>query len=257
MFRNRFDIFARFDADGTPQGGDAGEGGRDDDTARTVGFQKLLDRYGQDAMRLAESLHHENFQARQRARELEARVQDLQGQVPGEGAVVLTGDDAAAWAAYRELGAPDTLQTAVTERDELQGRLQGLEREAQIRAVAEAAGFKPSVLAKLEATARAEGRELAFEVRDVEQDGAIVKTPYVTDGETQTSLTEYAAQEWADFLPALAATPQGGEPVPGTPYPSQQPTGGGGRPETTKAVAERYISKTYRRPDNGSHGNSR
>jgi hypothetical protein len=163
----------------------------------------------------AQLLFQENREHRQRIRELEQRV-------PGEGAVVLTGDQAAAWQAYQGLGAPNDVQQRLTAAEQAQQELSGLRRAEQVRSVAEAAGYRPTVLERL-----AEGLE--FEVREEQRDGQTARVPYVVSGEGHAEpLTSYAQQHWADFLPALSAqqqqqAPQGG----GVTYPPQQ---GGGRP---------------------------
>jgi hypothetical protein len=165
----------------------------------------------------AQLLFQENREHRQRIRELEQRV-------PGEGAVVLTGDQAAAWQAYQGLGAPTDVQQRLTAAEQAQNELAGLRRAEQIRGVAEAAGYRPTVLERL-----AEGLE--FEVREEQRDGQTARVPYVVtkseQGEQRTPLAEYAQQHWADFLPALSAQQQQQAPQGGVTYPRQQ---GGGRP---------------------------
>jgi hypothetical protein len=181
----------------------------------------------------AQLLFQENREHRQRIRELEQRV-------PGEGAVVLTGDQAAAWQTYQGLGAPTDVQQRLTAAEQAQNELAGLRRAEQIRGVAEAAGYKPGVLQKL-----AEG--LTLELREEQRDGQTARVPYVVSGEGQqqqaTPLADYAQQHWADFLPALSAQqqqqpPQGG----GVAYPRQQ--GGGGQTATSNPVGA-YFQRAY------------
>jgi hypothetical protein len=178
-------------------------------------------------------LFQENHQYRERIRQLEQ-------QLPGEGAVVLSGDQAAAWQTYQGLGAPTDVQQRLTAAEQAQNELAGLRRAEQIRGVAEAAGYKPGVLERL-----AEG--LTLELREDQRDGQTARVPYVVSGESQqqqaTPLADYAQQHWADFLPALRAEqqqqpPQGG----GVTYPRQQ--GGGGQPATSKPV-DAYFQRAY------------
>jgi hypothetical protein len=212
-----------------PQGG--GTGGRDEATI-LEGLQNLIRRQG-GADATAQLLYHENARHRERIRQLEQ-------QLPGEGAVVLTGDQAAAWQTYQGLGAPNDVQQRLTAAEQAQNELAGLRRAEQIRGVAEAAGYRPTVLERL-----AEGLE--FEVREEQRDGQTARVPYVVSGEGQqqqaTPLADYAQQHWADFLPALRAEqqqqpPQGG----GVTYPRQQ--GGGGQPKGN-GVAE--LAQTYQK----------
>jgi hypothetical protein len=181
----------------------------------------------------AQLLFQENREHRQRIRELEQ-------QLPGEGAVVLTGDQAAAWQTYQGLGAPTDVQQRLTAAEQAQNELAGLRRAEQIRGVAEVAGYRPTVLERL-----AEGLE--FEVREEQRDGQTARVPYVVSGEGQqqqaTPLADYAQTHWADFLPALSAQqqqqpPQGG----GVTYPRQQ--GGGGQPATSNPVGA-YFQRAY------------
>jgi hypothetical protein len=179
----------------------------------------------------AQLLFQENREHRQRIRELEQRV-------PGEGAVVLSGDQAAAWQTYQGLGAPTDVQQRLTAAEQAQQELAGLRRAEQIRGVAEAAGYRPTVLERL-----AEG--LTLELREEQVEGQAARVPYVVTGENQAQpLTDYAQQHWADFLPALQAQPVGQPaqaPQGGVQYPRQQ---GGGQPTTSNPVGA-YFQRAY------------
>jgi hypothetical protein len=179
-------------------------------------------------------LFQENREHRQRIRELEQRV-------PGEGAVVLTGDQAQAWQTYSQLGNPAEVQQRLTAAEQAQQELAGLRRAEQVRSVAEAAGYKPNVLQRL-----AEG--LTLDLREQQVEGQTARVPVVVTGEGQqqqaTPLAEYAQQHWADFLPALQAQPVGQPaqaPQGGVQYPRQQ---GGGQPTTSNPVGA-YFQRAY------------
>jgi len=96
----------------------------------------------------------------------------------------LSDNDFALWERYRALGTPEHVEAALVERDDLA-------RRATIREAAAIAGFKESALARL-------AGDLPIAVRD----GAAF---VATDGE-ETPLADYAAREWAEFLPSLKAT---------------------------------------------------
>jgi hypothetical protein len=181
----------------------------------------------------AQLLYHENARHRERIRQLEQ-------QLPGEGAVVLTGDQAQAWQTYSQLGNPNELQQQLEQAQQATTELAGLRRAEQVRSVAEAAGYKPGVLQKL-----AEG--LTLDLREQQVEGQTARVPVVVTGEGQqqqaTPLADYAQQHWADFLPALQAQggpqqspAQGGQ---GTTYPRQQ--GNGGQP------ASNYVGSYFER----------
>jgi hypothetical protein len=171
-----------------PDRGDNPGGGQSGDPAQ--GYQRLLERHNNDALGMARTLYDENFQYRQ-------RIRDLEGRLPAQGAVVLPAEDAARWQAYQQLGAVDALTQQLQAAQTAQSELTGLRRDAQLRQVAEVAGYKPAVLGRL-------AGELAMEVREAEGKKSVV----VKDGDKETPLAEYAQTHWADFLPALQAGQQ-------------------------------------------------
>jgi hypothetical protein len=162
----------------------------------SVAFANLMER-SSDAASLARQLFEENFRYRTELRE-------LQGRVPAQGAAVLTAEQAQAWAAYQQLGAPEAVATTIAAHGSLQ-------RDLQIRDVAAASGYQLDVLRTLAA-------DLAFEVKDETKDGKAVKTVYVTPkGGQATPLETYASEQWAAFLPALRpAAPAGQAAAPNT-----------------------------------------
>jgi hypothetical protein len=201
MFRSH--LRPLFEADkGDPTGG---TGGSPAPAAASAGdpmaaFQNLLNR-SSDAAALARQLFDENYRYRDRVRELER-------QVPAQGAVILSADEAALWQSYKQLGAPADVQKVITE-----GKT--LKRDLELRDVASAAGYSVDVLRTL-------AGELAFEVRDEQKDNKPVKAVYVkVDGKDIPAET-YAAQQWAAFLPALkpAQQSQAGAPAVGATNPA-------------------------------------
>lgn len=150
------------------------------------GIQNLLGNNNNDAMAVVRLLYGDNYKLRDDLR-------NLRGKVPAEGAVVLSGDDAEAWAAYQKLGKPAAISQAVSEREQFQGELTTLRRAQTLRDVAEVEGVKYTVLAGLDKPG------IAYEVK--EADGKRTATVTV-DGKTQP-FADYAATVWADYLPAL------------------------------------------------------
>jgi hypothetical protein len=179
-------------------GGNDSGGGDDKDLPANVvrSFERLLERNGNNANAVAQLLFNEN-------RDLRDAKRQIEGKLPAEGSLILSGADAQTWTAYTALGKPDELKTHLEERTQLQGKLSSMERETTLRSVAETVGYKASVLANLDRMAKAEGKVLAFEVRDTTVDGKPAKVAYVKDGDKDFPLTEYAAQQWSDFLPSL------------------------------------------------------
>jgi hypothetical protein len=166
-------------------------------------FNNLMAR-SSDAAALARQLFEENFRYRTELRE-------AQRQLPAQGAAVLTPEQAQAWAAYQQLGAPDQVQTTIQQAKQLQ-------RDLDLRSVSDASGYKFGVLKQLAGDA-------AFEVRDETKDGQQTKAVYVKVEGKDVPLETYATERWADFLPALkpaAAAGQVGAPNTGATNPAAQ-----------------------------------
>jgi hypothetical protein len=177
---------------GSGEGSGAGSGSSESLERRLEqAFENLARRQGgQDAAGIL--LLQENHGYRERIRELEDQVRSLESQVPSEGALVLSSEDAERWQAYGELGTPDDIRQ---QRD----RAQELERRQLLADVAEAAGYKVPVLERL-------ANGLTVELRDEQREGQTIRVPYVVPEEgTAVSLSEYAQENWADFMPALTA----------------------------------------------------
>lgn len=221
--------------DTPPPAGDGSSGGQGDPNK---GYAKLLRRHGDDAGAVAALLYQENYQHRERIRQLTAENAELKGKVPAADAVVLTAEQAKSWQAYQSLGKPEEV-TAQLERTKK------LERDQLVGKAAEAAKFKPAVLGTLLG-------DMPVEVKEVEADGKKVAVAYVTPaGGAATPLTDYAKANWADFLPALeaASSSNGGGlgAATGTkPFVKQSVSGGntqskvqGWKEQNQKAQAER------------------
>jgi hypothetical protein len=192
----------RFSADpGAPGGGGPAP-------APPADFANLLNRSA-DATALARQLYEDNATARSRIRELEGRV-------PGEGALVLSAEQAQQWSAYQQLGTdPAALGQQLQQAQQAAADLSRLQRESLVRDVAAVAGFKPAVLAD-----RAGDLEIA--VRETTVNGQAVKQAVAVVNGADVPLADYARQHWADYLPALQVTPAA---PTGTLLPPQAPAG--------------------------------
>lgn len=197
-----------FEPDGgnNPAGGNNPGGTQGDDRQN---LQGLLQRHNNDAMAVVATLLSENHSLRDERR-------SLRGQLPAQGAVVLTAEQATQWQAYQQLGGVETLQTALTERGTLQTQVAGFQREKQLGEVAGVAGYKASVLGQLPGADK-----LEFSIGEVEKDGKKNKVVTVKDGDKQTPIADYAQSHWADFLPALQATTHQQQQPSGTGWPRQ------------------------------------
>ena len=188
----------------------------------------ILDRHGSDAIKLAERLatrEGDNYQLREERRQLREQLAQLQGKLPADGAVVLAGDDATAWEAYRALGKLDELQAALSERETTKSELTTLKRDLELRDVAQIANYKIAVLKQLAGDAQ-------FAIKEADGKKSIV----VKDGEKETPLADYAKARWADFLPALQLAPE--KAAIGTPLTrnAQRPIDAGGQQPPQRKV---------------------
>jgi hypothetical protein len=170
-------------------------------------------------MRVIDHLYSDNFSTREKNRQLKEQVKDLEGKIPAQGTVIFSAADAKLLETYRALGDPETLKTALGERDQVKGELGALRKDGILRDVAEASGFKFGVLKTLSENKALNGEgELQFEIREVEEGGQKKKVALVKNGSAEAKpLGDYAKEKWVDFLPSLQTQP----PPAGTPYPNQ------------------------------------
>ncbi|THF70494.1 hypothetical protein E7T06_07255 [Deinococcus sp. Arct2-2] len=178
------------------------EGNEPDEATKARNLQSLLDKKNGDSVALAAQLLAENNEARETIRTQRADLQKLQ--VP-EGGVVLTKEQAAAWAEYQAHGTPAEVKTKIETGAAAIGERDTLKQEKALTSVAEAAGYKPRVLGD-----RLTADKLTPEVREIDQDGKKVKVVYVKGEDNKEHLlSEYAKANWEDYLPALTAQGSG------------------------------------------------
>jgi hypothetical protein len=190
---------------------DGGSQGGPDNTA----IQALLDKHKGDAMSLALQLFSENFQLRDKNRELKK-------QVPADGSVVLAKEDGQAFEAFKALNLkPDEIKSKLEAHETIATENAALKKKDTLRDIAQASGFKLSVL---EDRDKASGG-LEYSLKD-EKDakGSTRKVAYVKDGEKVVSLEQFAADKWTDYLPALKDAP--GVPAKPGNGPDPAPRGG-------------------------------
>lgn len=158
------------------------------------GLQNLITRQGSPD-RAAELLYTENQTAR-------ARIRELEGQLPAQGATVLTPEQTQQWTAYQAINADPTAL-----RTQLEQGSAAVQRETG-RTLADASGANPDVLSD-----RLRAAGLRAEVREIQAEGANPARREVrvlnAEGADQGELRTYAQQHWQPFMPALfpASTP--------------------------------------------------
>ena len=120
---------------------------------------------------------------------------------------MLAGDDARAYGRYKALGDPKAIETALQERDHYKEIADTAAREKLHAEVAAAVGYRPGVLSRLATT---DGLDLV--VQDVlgadkkpvlNRAGKPTRAAFVKGADEKlTPLADYAAKNWAEFLPA-------------------------------------------------------
>jgi hypothetical protein len=170
---------------------------------------------GQAQAKLTE-LYEDNFKLRGDKQRLTAENEDLKGKVPAEGAVVLTGNDKTEYEAIQALGKDSkALKKIVGEHETLTGEVTALKRKTLVNEIAEAEGWKPSVLERLTQGMDLLGvEEVNEEIDDPDREGekktVPVKRGYFNtkDAEGKTNGKKKLAEELADFMPSLSRDDQ-------------------------------------------------
>lgn len=158
-------------------------------------FQSLLAKHSNDALAVASKLFDENFTHRQRIRELE-------GKVPADGTVILSKADAERFEAFKALGKkPDELKQALADAENATNENAVLKKKDILRDVAAAHGYKLSVLQDQDQKSGG----LEYKLKDEGKAGETRKVAYVVVEGKESPLEEYAAEQWADYMPALKA----------------------------------------------------
>lgn len=185
--------------------------------ADDAGFRAALKRHNDDAYALARD-------AWERAERHRVEAEDLKVRVPAEGSTILSGDDAAAFARYRELGPIEDLASKLAERESFAATIAAHERRKLVEAAAAGYGYDPDVLDSLPGASA-----LDFEFVEEFRNGKKSKFAHVKlDGDAKKPLDQYAVETWPKFLPSLKATaapqPHRTSTVPSPPQPAgQQP----------------------------------
>lgn len=190
----------KVESSGTPGGEDA--------QALLARIGRLVEREGGTDGAISKLLG-ENAEYRARIRELEQETTTLRGKVPADGATMLTPEDANAFEAYRQLGAPDEVAQKIAR---LEADVFSTGRAVRVQQAASVLGFDADVLSSL---ARGDdGRQLDVVVKDEEaqQDGkqVTVKVPYLVVGDEQVKVADYAERHWSKFMPSLRKAEAGG-----------------------------------------------
>lgn len=226
-----------------------GDGDEDDDDEPGRGIEALLTKAAKHED-VARQLYTENYQYRQQRKQLRAEVKKLKEQLPQDGTVVLTKEQAEDWAKYQELGKPTDLQKTVDDGKAAMGAVAKAQRQESLAKAAADVGYNPAVLAQM---AEMHNLTLSSQTIKVGEKDQVVHY-FTAEGGQPVEVTQYAASNWQAFMPSLqakadAAPAAGG----GTPPAGQQqqqawvPAGGaGGQPpagNTAAEIAQRLVQQ--------------
>jgi hypothetical protein len=179
-----------------PAAGGGGGGGNDPAAA----FQRLLEQHKNDGVAVASKLFDENFQYR-------GQIRDLKAKAPKDGDVVLTGDDAKEYQAFKALNAKtEDLKRALDAMPELEKKNKELAGMETVRELAEVGhdGSKMKVSVLTDLLAKYPDAKITFKT-EKDKDGNETKVAYIqkTDKDPVSAFTEFANTELADYLPSL------------------------------------------------------
>jgi hypothetical protein len=212
-----------------PETGGGTSGGNPAPADDRQNLQGLLARHNNDAMQVVATLLAENHSLRDERR-------TLRSQLPPTGAVVLTAEQAQAWAAYQQLGTVEALTQERTAAQGVTGELASLKRQAVLRSVQDASGANADVLAQLPGA-----EKLTFDVRESQADGKTVKTVFVKDeAGAETELRAFVGAKFKAFEPAIFPAAQSTPAPTGTNFVPQNPGTGGAPADPLAAAAKAF-----------------
>jgi hypothetical protein len=158
-------------------------------------YTNLLKKHNDDANAVALKLFGENFDYRNEIRELKTKL-------PKEGSVVLSADEVKVWNAYKDLGVePEKIKESLDKLPTLESENVKLTKRDKLREV-EMLGYDIEVL---------EDRMSAFpnaeitvkKTKDAKDATKEDKTPFVSLDGKESSLDDFAKENFPKFVPVL------------------------------------------------------
>lgn len=172
-------------------------------------------------------------------------IRDWKAKVPGEGSIVLTGDEAKQYPALKEFGDPAEIAAKLAAADEASAKLADVTWRENARAAAKANGWNEDAFLALPGI-----RGFDFEIRTEREGEAEVQRAFAVPKEGDDKGPKRldadllaARDDWKALRPALEVKPNGdGDGKPAPPWPKQKDTdrGAGGYDPVAagKAMAE-------------------
>ncbi len=216
----------------------------------------ILAQVGGDKDAAIRKLGRELKKARDRRRDAEVRVQELESKLPAKDAVIIVGDDAKLYNSIKPLNLKaEDIVAGLKERDTLRTENTGIKRKQAATEAGAVHKFKPGILldqlnsrsmdlATQKAKVKdAKGVEQEQEVWHVRKQG--------DDKATWTPLKDWAESELKDYLPALKD--DGSSPTPGeprfVPVPGSLPAAPGSKAQgSATELVQGHISRRYALP---------
>jgi hypothetical protein len=157
-----------------------------------------------------DDLTRDNGRYRDRHREDQTKITELEGKLPKDGAVVLTKEQAADFEAYTKLGKPAEVSSAISDGAQAKAQLAARVKRDHVHEAAKVLGWQPSLAERIRGI---DEGSITFKDEEIEQNGKKVaaRVPYLTPaGEKQTpvKLVDYVAKNDPDIVDLLPA----GEP---------------------------------------------
>jgi hypothetical protein len=167
------------------------------------GFTNLMERFGNNARRVAEHLYRQDYKHRESLRLARGEVETLKQRVPKDGSRVVDRATARELAEYRKFGKPSEVQTRLQAGADASTKLKGREKDDVLRDIAEVTGWNYKAL-------KGAASDLDYTIKEVD-DGrggkkkvAHVVTRNGTDA-TETPATEWFTSNRDYLLPSLTA----------------------------------------------------
>lgn len=209
-------------------------------------FQALLEKNNNDGIRLASTLFDENFQLREKNRELRSLA-------PAEGSLVLSAEDAKKYQAYIALGIDAAeIKKKIDLVEVLEQKNKELSSMEALREVADIGldGSKLKLSVLKDQLGRFPDAQISFKT-EKDAEGKEAKVAYIkpSDKESETSFTDFAKANLADYIPALKVNAESDPAVPGN-GPGPKPQGGSTNVfEGIRAAAKAAAEKQGQTPD--------
>lgn len=207
-----------FNTDPDNPGGGGGNPAPDPSAA----FQRLLEKNNNDGVRLAASLFDDNYRQREQIRQLTAKMP--------EGSVVLTGDDAKDWTAFKALNVEmKDVKAAIKDAPDLRKQNKELAAMEQYRELAEIGldGKKLKVSVLKDLLNKYPDATFRFATEKAQDGKTDVRKAYIksaADG-TETDFATFSAQNLTDYLPSLKVDAGAEQPLPNGAGPDPAPDG--------------------------------